>query len=237
MIQTREIDYRDENTVCKGYVAFDDSIAAPRPAVLVSHMVGGREEFVENKARQLAALGYVGFALDMYGEGRRGATLEESRALMRSLLDDRALLARRIRAALTAVRTLPEVDAARVAAIGFCVGGLCVLDLARSGADVRGVVSLHGLLKGHDLPKQPITAKVLALHGHDDPLAPPEDVRAFQDEMTAAGADWQIHVYGGTQHAFTNPSAANPAAGLQYNPTADRRAWRTLVAFLEEVLG
>jgi len=132
MIQTREIDYRDENTVCKGYVAFDDSIAAPRPAVLVSHMVGGREEFVENKARQLAALGYVGFALDMYGEGRRGATLEESRALMRSLLDDRALLARRIRAALTAVRTLPEVDAARVAAIGFCFGGLCVLDLART---------------------------------------------------------------------------------------------------------
>lgn len=236
MIQTREIDYRDENTVCKGFVAFDASNANPRPAVIVSHMVGGREEFVENKARQIAELGYVGFALDMYGEGRRGATREESRALMNALLADRALLTRRIRAAVSAVQALPEVDSARIAAIGYCFGGLCVLDLARSGADVRGVVSLHGLLKSHDLPKQPITTKVLVLHGHEDPLAPPEDVRAFQDEMTAAGADWQLHIYGGTQHSFTNPSAANPEAGLQYNAVADQRAWTTLVAFLSEVL-
>ncbi|NLG75086.1 MAG: carboxymethylenebutenolidase, partial [Xanthomonadaceae bacterium] len=99
-----------------------------------------------------------------------------------------------------------------------------------------GVVSTHGLLKAHDLPKERITAKVLALHGHEDPLAPPEDVRAFEEEMTRAGADWQVHVYGGTQHAFTNPNAANPAAGLVYNPVADHRAWTTLVAFLSEVL-
>jgi dienelactone hydrolase len=236
MIQTREIDYRDEGTLCKGFLAFDSSHAAPRPAVLVSHMAGGREEFVENKARQIAELGYTGFALDMYGERRRGATLEEGRALMKPLLDDRALLARRIRAALVAVRALEQVDANRVAAVGFCFGGLCVLDLARSGADIQGVVSMHGLLKSHDLSKPRISAKVLALHGNDDPLAPPDDVRAFQEEMTRAGADWQLHIYGGTQHAFTNPKAANPAAGLVYNPTAERRAWTTLVAFLAEVL-
>jgi dienelactone hydrolase len=155
---------------------------------------------------------------------------------MKPLLEDRALLARRIHAALSAVRSLQQVESNRIAAVGYCFGGLCVLDLARSGADVRGVASLHGLLKTHDLPKPRIGAKVLALHGHDDPLAPAEDVRRFEEEMTQAGADWQLHVYGGTQHAFTNPKAANPAAGLVYNPVAERRAWTTLVAFLAEVL-
>jgi dienelactone hydrolase len=236
MIQAREIDYREGTTTCKGFVAFDSAHSGRRPAVLVSHMAGGREEFVENKARQVAELGYVGFALDMYGERRRGATLEEGRALMKPLLEDRALLARRIHAALEAVRALDQVDPNRIAAVGYCFGGLCVLDLARSGADIRGVASMHGLLKSHDLPKPRIVAKVLALHGHEDPLAPPEDVRRFEQEMTQAGADWQIHVYGGTQHAFTNPKAANPAAGLVYNPVAERRAWTTLVSFLDEVL-
>lgn len=236
MLRTDEIDYPDEGTLCKGFVAFDTESTSPRPAVLISHMAGGREEFVESKAREVAALGYVGFALDMYGENRRGATLEAGRALMKPLLDDRALLARRIGAALSAARALPQVDGHRIAALGFCFGGLCVLDLARSGADVRGVISMHGLLKPHNLPKQRISARILVLHGHDDPLAPPEDVRVFQEEMSAAGADWQMHIYGATQHAFTNPKAANPAAGLVYNPLAERRAWVSLVAFLSEVL-
>src|SRR5512138_872357 len=195
MIQTQEIEYRDENTVCKGFVAFDDRETSPKPAVLISHTVHGREEFVENKARQIAELGYVGFALDMYG--RRGETVEENRALMNELLADRALLTRRIRAALSAVRTLPQVDGARVAAIGYCFGGLCVLDLARSGADVRGVVSFHGLLKPNGLPPQKIASKILVLHGHDDPMAPVEDVVAIEKEFTAAKADWQLHAYGG----------------------------------------
>ncbi len=236
MIETREIDYRDDTTTCKGFIAIDASHAGRRPAVLVSHMAGGREEFVENKARQIAELGYVGFALDMYGERRRGATLEQGRALMKPLLEDRALLARRIQAALAAVRMLEQVEPHRIAAVGYCFGGLCVLDLARSGADIRGVASMHGLLKSHELPKPRISAKILAVHGHEDPLAPPEDVRRFEAEMTQAGADWQLHVYGGTQHAFTNPTAANPAAGLVYNPVAERRAWTTLVSFLDEVL-
>lgn len=236
MIRTREIDYRESETVCKGFFAYDDERVAPLPGVLISHMAGGREEFVEGKARELARLGYAGFAIDMYGDNRRGATLEEGRALMRPLLEDRALLARRILAALDTLRAQPQVDARRIAALGYCFGGLCVLDLARSGADVRGVVSMHGLLKGHSLPKRPITAKVLAFHGHDDPLAPPEDVRAFQEEMTAAHVDWQMHIYGGTRHAFTNPKAANPDAGLLYNPTAERRSWAAMLEFLSEVL-
>jgi dienelactone hydrolase len=236
MIITQQIDYRDGDVVCKGVLAFDDSTATPLPAVLVSHMWGGRESFVENKAQELAKFGYAGFALDMYGEGRRGTTPDQSRALMQPLVDDRAFLARRINAALGAVRELPNIDSTRIAAMGFCFGGMCVLDLARSGADVRGVISIHGLLEAPNFPNQSIRAKVLALHGYDDPLAPAEDVRNFQSEMAAAQADWQLHVYGGTAHAFTNPNANNPSAGLMYNPIAERRAWNTTLDFLGEIL-
>lgn len=236
MICTQNVDYRDAETLCKGVLAYDDSRPGPLPAVLISHMWGGREEFVENKARALAEIGYAAFALDMYGEGRRGHTPEESRALMQPFVEDRALLTRRITAALAAVRSLPEADGRRVAALGFCFGGMCVLDLARSGADVRAIISMHGLLKSHDLPKQRIRAKVLAFHGNEDPLAPVEDMLAFQAEMTAAQADWQLHVFGGTRHAFTNPKAASPEAGMMYNPVAERRSWAALLEFLAEVL-
>jgi dienelactone hydrolase len=236
MICTQNVDYRDAETLCKGVLAFDDAWPGPLPGILISHMWSGREEFVEGKARDLANLGYAAFALDMYGEGRRGRTPDECRALMQPLVDNRALLTRRISAALSAMRSLTQVDERRIAALGFCFGGMCVLDLARSGADVRGVISMHGLLKSHDLPKQRIQAKVLALHGNEDPLAPVEDMVAFQAEMTSAQADWQLHIFGGTRHAFTNPNAANPEAGLMYNPTAERRSWAALLEFLAEVL-
>lgn len=236
MIREQQIEYRDAQTTCKGLLVLDDSHAAPRPAVLVSHTWTGREAFAASKARQLAELGYAAFALDMYGEGRTGTTPEECSALMQPLVADRALLAQRINAALAAVRELPKIDANRIAAVGYCFGGMCVLDLARSGADVRGVISMHGLLTGSGLPRQSIRAKVLVLHGHDDPLAPPEDVRAFETEMTHAKVDWQLHSYGGTAHGFTNPKAANPSAGMMYNPIAERRAMASLRDFLAEVL-
>src|SRR5690606_24908061 len=152
-----------------------------------------------------AQLGYAAFAIDLYGEGRTGTSPEENAALMQPLVQDRALLAQRMNNALTALAGQPQVDRNRIGAMGYCFGGLCVLDLARSGADVRGVVSLHGALKPSGLPAAPIRAKVLVLHGHDDPLVPLEEVIAFQNEMTAAKVDWQLHAYGGTMHAFTNP--------------------------------
>jgi dienelactone hydrolase len=236
MIRTEEVAYRDADTTCKGFFAFDDARQGPLPAVLISHMIGGRESFVEGKAEALAQLGFAAFALDMYGEGRRAQTPEEGRSMMNALLGDRAALRRRVLAALHAIRQLPQVDSERIAALGFCFGGLCVLDLARSGANIRGVISMHGLLKPTGLPNEPIRAKVLVLHGHDDPLAPVEDVRAFQDEMTQARADWQMHIYGGTAHAFTNPAATNASAGLLYNPVAERRAWASLLDFLSEMV-
>ncbi|HVY82847.1 MAG TPA: dienelactone hydrolase family protein [Steroidobacteraceae bacterium] len=235
-LREQHIDYRDGETRLQGFFCYDDSYSGPLPAVLISHTWSGRDEFVERKARRLAWHGYAAFALDMYGDGKRGKSVEENQALMMPFIQDRKLLARRINAALTAVRGQATVDARRVAAMGFCFGGLCVLDLARSGADVRGVASFHGILKPNGLPPNKISARVLIMHGYDDPMAPPEDVLAIAKELTQAGADWQLHAYGHTVHAFTNPEARDAQGGMVYNDRADRRSWHTLLQFLEEVL-
>jgi dienelactone hydrolase len=235
-IKEELVKYRDGDVSCEGFFCYDASRTGPLPAVLISHDWSGRNEFAARKARRLAWHGYAAFALDMYGGGKQGKTTEENQALMGPFMADRAALAKRITAALTAVRGLPQVDAKRVAAMGFCFGGLCVLDLARSGADVRGVASFHGLLKPTGLPAKSIKSKVLVMHGYDDPMAPPEEVLAFGKEFTAAGADWQLHAYGNTVHAFTNPQANNPSFGTVYKPEADRRSWHSLIGFLEEVL-
>jgi dienelactone hydrolase len=154
-------------------------------------------------------------------------------------MEDRALLRRRINAALAALRAHPAVDGESMGAVGYCFGGLCVLDLARSApAGLRGVVSVHGMLHPPQIGDQArIGAKILILHGFEDPLAPPEHVLAVARELTDAGADWQLHAYGGTMHAFTNPGANAPEHGLLYNETAARRSWRSLCDFLEETLG
>lgn len=235
-IRERLIEYNDGATLLEGFFCHDDSRPGPLPAVLIAHEWGGRGEFVERKARRLAWHGFATFALDMFGKGKRGTTTAECSALITPFVQDRALLARRIGAALTAARGLPEVDARRIGAIGFCFGGMCVLDLARSGADVRGVVSLHGLLKPTGLPQGRIRAKVLVLHGYEDPMGPPEDVLAIAKELTTAGADWQVHAYGNTRHSFTNPHANDHAGGMVYDEAADRRSWHALLQFLDEVL-
>lgn len=236
-IRERLIEYRDGGKLLEGLFAWDDTRDTPLPAVLISHAWGGRDEFVERKARRLAWQGYAAFALDMYGKGVRGRSPEENAALMQPIIQDRPGLARRMQAALDTLRGLAEIDPRRIAAMGFCFGGLCVLDLARSGADLRGVVSFHGLLgRPEGLPVEPIKAKVLVLHGHDDPMAPVEHVVALERELSRAGADWQVHAYGHTVHAFTNPEANDPARGTVYREEADRRSWKALMTFLDEVL-
>lgn len=229
------LNYLDEEVLLEGFFAYDDNITERRPAVLISHMWSGRDSFVEEKAKKIAALGYFAFALDMYGKGVTGNSIAENSALMQPFMTDRAMLQQRICAALRAVKLLPWVDDKKIAAIGFCFGGLCVLDLARTGADIRGVVSFHGMLKPPaNLVETNIKAKVLVLHGHDDPMCPIEDVIALQQELTSAGADWQLHSYGHTMHAFTNPVANNPAFGTVYQADADKRSWQSLCHFLTE---
>ena len=211
--------------------------AAPRPAVIVVHTFAGRGPNEERIAGRLAELGYAGFAADLYGKGVLGTTREECSALMQPLLDDRALLRDRMRILLDTVRALPEVDPRRIVAIGYCFGGLCVLDLARSGADLAGVASFHGLFGAPDgLAAPAIRARIVAFHGWDDPMVPPAAVSALAAELSAAGADWQIHAYGGVMHGFTNPKAAAPDQGVLYDERADRRSWAALQLFLEECL-
>jgi len=217
-------------------MAWDDSAHDPRPGVLVSHAWGGRGEHEENRAERLAELGYVGFALDLYGKGVRGTSKEENAALMQPLLDDRQMLQRRMQLALGQLRKQKEVDTSRVAAMGFCFGGLCVLDLARTGTDVAGVASFHGLFgKPGNTGGNRISARVLVLHGWDDPMATPDQVLELADELTSMGADWQIHAYGNTMHAFTNPDANDPDFGTVYSAAADHRSWQSLQLFLAEI--
>lgn len=233
---TQEIEYKDGNTNLKGFLAEDDKHAGKRPAVLVCHDWSGRNEFACQKAQQLAELGYVGFALDMYGDAKVFKTKEEKSAQIQPFIQDRTKLLKRILAAFNTVKMLKNVDADKIAAIGFCFGGLCVLDLARSGANLKGVVSFHGLLNPPQPAfNQPIKAKVLALHGYDDPMVTPDQIINFGHEMTHAKVDWQFHIYGNTMHAFTNPEANDPSFGTVYNKDADSRSWIEMKNFLNEI--
>ena len=236
--QTRLVEYHDEESVLEGMLVWDDEVEGPRPGVLVSHAWSGRSDYEESKARRLAELGYVAFALDLYGKGVRGSSVEENSALMQPFLDDRAMLQRRLLLAVDTMRQQAEVDAAQVAAVGFCFGGLCVLDIARTGAALDGVVSFHGLLgaPGNTSDKT-INAKVLVLHGWDDPMAPPEAVLELTRELSDRQADWQLHAYGNTLHAFTNPDANDKALGTVYNAVAERRSWKAMQNFLAELFG
>ena len=230
------IEYRDGEALLEGFLCYDEALPGPRPAVLICHAWGGRNDFVERKARRLAWQGYACFALDNYGKGKRGTTPEECSALMTPLMNDRKMLLKRLRAGLAAATAMPIVDSRRIAVMGFCFGGLCALDLARSNADIRGAVSFHGMLTPSGLTEPKVRAKVLMLHGYDDPLAPPQDLLAAAKEFTDAGADWQVHAYGHTVHAFTNPTANNRGGGMQYDESADRRSWHALEEFLGEAL-
>jgi dienelactone hydrolase len=220
----------------EGLVAFDDAWSGPRPGVLVFHSALGRSLHEDEVVEDLARLGYVGFSVDLYGKGVRPSDTDEGIAIARKHLADPKGVASRRDAAVEALLDHPATDRKRFAAIGFCLGGRIVLDLARSGSDVAGVVSLHGGLLPTALPTMlPIRAKMLVLHGWDDPYIPPEQVLAFAKEMTEAGADWQIHAYGRTGHAFHDRHEPHKEEHIGYQPDAARRAWKSLSEFLAEL--
>lgn len=232
------IDYTDGETTCEAYVALP-SANGPQPAVLVVHQWAGQIDHERETADRLAALGYVGIAIDVFGKGVRGDPSGDNSGLIGPWFGNRAGLLQRLRAAIDFAKVQSAVDADRIGMMGYCFGGLCVLDVARSGTDdVKGVVSLHGVFAKPNLGEQrPIKAKVLVCHGYDDPMAPPDAMVALADELTAAGADWQIHAYGNTTHAFTAKHANDKAGGKAYNADADRRSWDSTVAFFGEVFG
>lgn len=191
---------------------------------------------MHDKAKKLAELGYVGFALDVYGKGKRGANNDENAKLMQPFINDRALLRKRLIAGYQHVRSLDAVAKNKIAVMGYCFGGLCALDLARSGVALKGAVSFHGLLRApQELSSENIQAKVIAFHGHDDPIVPPEEILAFETEMTNACVDWQVHTFGNTMHAFTNPNANDLNFGTVYSANADRRSWHLTQYFLAEI--
>ena len=191
-MHTELIEYHDGETQLEAYVAWDDSIAGPRPGVLVAHDWTGRRGFATDKADEMAALGYVGFALDMYGKGVFGSDgdVEGNSALMGPLAGDRTALRARMTSALEKLRGLDVVDSLKIGAMGYCFGGMCVLELARAGADVGGVISIHGIFTPGDVPNNAITARVLCLHGQDDPMVPPD--------APGAGADFCQRIRPGT---------------------------------------
>ncbi len=224
----------------EGVAAWDDAVAGPRPAVLVLPNVLGQKEADTAKAEALAALGYVALAADVFGQGRRKTLQSENMAeYMAELNADRVLLRDRLAASLAALTALPQADAGRAAAIGFCFGGKCVLDMARSGLPILGGVSFHGVYDRPDYASvAPIAAKLLVCHGWEDPIAPPDATVALAQELTEAGADWQLHAYGHAGHAFTDVDRRDgPNPAIAYEPRADRRSWRAMAGFLEELFG
>ena len=221
------------------HVLVHDASGAARPTVLIIPTVMGVSPLELGFAERLVELGYNSLVADLFGKRfSPGVDREEAFAAMNALLADRAALRDRLVSLLALAKEQPEVDGSKVAVIGYCFGGLCTLDLARSGADFRGAASFHGLFKQPGLAASPIKPKVVAFHGWDDPMVPPEDVVALGKELTESGADWQIHCYGHVGHGFTNPNASQIGIeGVFYHEAAARRSWASLVDFLGEVLG
>lgn len=230
--------YRQGEQVFEGRLVYDDAVKARRPAVMVVHEWWGLNDYVVARSEMLAKLGYVAFAADMYGKGVRAETPEAAGKLAGALRGDRALMRARARAAWDALAKRPEVNPAKMAAMGYCFGGGVALELARSGAPMAGVASFHGGLDTPDPAASRILGKVLVLHGAEDPAVPMKDVLAFQDEMRRHKVNYQITMYGGAVHAFTNPAAGNdPSKRSAYNAQADSRSWAELRLFLKEIFG
>jgi dienelactone hydrolase len=238
----REVEYRAGDTVLKGYLADNPALKGKRPAVLVVHEWWGHNDYARKRARMLAKEGYVALAVDMFGDGRTAQHPKEAGAFAGEVMKNKALGEARFNAALAFIRQQPTVDGTRIAAIGYCFGGGVVLNMARRGADLKGVVSFHGSL-ATDAPAEPgaVKARVLVFNGESDAMIPPEQVVAFKAEMEKAGASYRYVGYPGVKHSFTNPDADGYAKkfGLPvaYDRKADKDSWTQTLKFLTEIFG
>lgn len=231
------IEYKQGDTVLEGLSVYDDVKTGKRPAVLLVHQWKGLGDYEKKRAEMLAKLGFNVFAVDIYGKGVRPQTPQQAGTQAGKFKNDRPLLRERVRAGLDVLLHHELTDPKRVAAIGYCFGGTTVLELARSGAPIAGVVSFHGgLSTPTPADAKNIQCKVLALHGADDPNVPPAEVAGFQQEMRDAHVDWQLVSYGGAVHSFTDWNAGNDnSKGAAYNEHADHRSWEAMKEFFNEI--
>jgi dienelactone hydrolase len=236
-IKTETVEYKHGETVLEGVHVYDDSAQGKRPGVLIVHQWKGLGPYEKERGQMLAKLGYNVFAVDIYGQGVRPNNPKDAGALAGKYKADRALLRERVKAGLDALKKDERTDEKKIAAIGYCFGGTTVLELARSGADIAGVVSFHGgLSTPNSSDAKNIKCKVLALHGADDPNVPPAEVAAFEKEMRDARADWELIAYGNAVHSFTDWNAGNDnSKGAAYNEKADKRSWEAMKQFFAEI--
>ena len=236
-VKTKEIEYKQGDTPLKGFLAYDDAVKGKRPGVLVIHEWWGMNDHARNQATRLAKAGYVAFALDMYGKGKIATHPKDAQAFMEEATKDPGVLAARFNTALDLLKQQPQVDPKRIAVIGYCFGGGVALDMARAGADLDAVATLHGALKPSGAPAEPgrVKAPILVQTGAADPMVPKEQVEAFRKEMKEAGAKVEIITYPNARHSFTNPDAAKAGMeGLRYDANADRKSWAALLKFLKQ---
>lgn len=233
-VQSEVIPYHENNTSLEAFVAYPSK--KKNPLVILCHAWRGRDDFITAKAIEVAKWGYVGFALDMYGKGVLGKSKAENADLKRPFLENREMLQRRVIKAFEVACSLPYVDVTQIAVLGYGFGGVCALDLARSGVDLKGAISIYGHFDPPPLSLiKLIRAKILILHGYNDPVSPQVELCRFENEMNTAKVDWQAYIYGGAMHAFATPGVNDPLSGILYNPTAASRSWLAIYNFLKEI--
>ena len=237
-MENRLCEYDEGGKTFEAYLAYEPSELKKKPAILIAHAWAGRSQFEQDIAEKVASWGYIGFAADIYGKGVLGSSTDENSKLMQEFMEDRSLIIKRYSAAIEALKSQEMIASEQIAAIGFCFGGLCVLDLARSrNPDIKGVVSLHGLFVPPGTKTEgDIDAKVLTLHGHEDPMVKPDAVLTLEQELTDRKADWQMHTFGQTMHGFTHPDANDLDLGVKFHKTNSQRALKLTHDFLKETL-
>ena len=238
-MKTENFEYKSPELTFRGYLAYDETKPGKRPGILVTDEAWGLSEHAKSRAERLAQLGYVALGVDMFGNGKQATSIEEGLQWIKALGEDPKTLRSRIRAAFDELSALSQVDRARIAAIGYCFGGTSVLELARSGAPLAGVVSFHGALQTR-IPAEhnQMKAKVLVCTGADDPFIPLNQVHAFIDEVKKAGVDYQVNIYSNTKHGFTNPKAHQRGMEqVAYNKSSDERSWTAMQSFFHEIFG
>lgn len=236
-IVTQTVEYKHGKIVLEGYLAYDDELKGKRPGVIIVHQWMGLKDYEKMRAEQIAELGYTAFAIDIYGKGVRASNREEASKLATIYRSDRKLMRERAKAGFDTLRKMKNIDPTQIAAIGYCFGGGVVLELARSGADLAGIISFHG---SYNTPNpddaKKIKSRVLAIHGADDPSIPLKELESLQNEMRNAKVDYKIIIYGGAVHAFTDKGAGdNPSTGAAYNKKADEGSWEDMKRFFKEI--